>query len=123
MYAPAQQERTLAMLCHIGALIGSFVPPGNIIVPVVIWLLKKDQSGFINEHGKEAINFQINLSVWAIIISIIGFLLIFLVIGIFLLPLALGALFVAGLILSVVAGIKAYEGNYYRYPFIIRLLK
>ena len=123
MYAPTQQERTMAMLCHIGALIGSFMPPANIIVPVVIWMLKKDQSGFINEHGKEAINFQINLSVWAIIVSIIGFLLIFLVIGIFLLPLALGALVIAGLILGIVAGVKAYEGNYYRYPFIIRLIK
>jgi uncharacterized Tic20 family protein len=123
MYAPTQQERTLAMLCHIGALIGSFMPPANIIVPVVIWLLKKDQSAFVNEHGKESINFQINLSVWAIIICVVGFLLIFLVIGIFLLPVALGALFIAGLILCIVAGIKAYEGNYYRYPFIIRLVK
>lgn len=123
MYAPSQQERTMAMLCHIGALIGSFMPPANIIVPVVIWMLKKDQSGFINEHGKEAINFQINLSVWAIIVSVIGFLLIFLVIGIFLLPLALGVLVIAGLILGIVAGVKAYEGNYYRYPFIIRLIK
>jgi uncharacterized Tic20 family protein len=123
MYAPTQEERTMAMLCHIGALVGSFIPPANIIVPVVIWMLKKDQSAFVNEHGKEAINFQINLSVWAIIISVVGFLLIFLVIGIFLLPLALGALVIAGLILGIMAGIKAYEGNYYRYPFIIRLIK
>jgi len=111
------------MLCHIGGLLGSFVPPGNIIVPVVIWLLKKDQSAFISEHGKEAINFQINLSVWAVICFIVGFVLLFVIIGAFLLPLAFGVLGLAALILGIVAGVKAYEGNHYRYPFIIRLLK
>ncbi len=115
MYTPTQQERTLAMLCHIGGLLGIFVPPGNLIVPLVIWMLKKDQSAFINEHGKEAVNFQINLSVWAVISMI----LIIVIIGLFLLPL----LGLAGLVLGIVAGVKAYEGNYYRYPFIIRLVK
>ena len=65
----------MAMLCHIGGLLGTFVPPGNLVVPLVIWMLKKDQSAFINEHGKEAINFQINLSVWAVICFVISFIL------------------------------------------------
>ena len=123
MFTPTQQERTLAMFCHIGGLIGSVVPPGNIIVPVVIWLLKKDQSAFINEHGKEAINFQINLSVWAVICFVVSFILLIVIIGALLMPLTLGLLGLAGLILGIVAGVKAYEGNLYRYPFIIRLLK
>jgi uncharacterized protein len=117
VFTPTQEERTLAMLCHIGGLLGSFVPPAN------IWLLKKDQSSFINEHGKEAINFQINLSAWAIICFVVSFILLIVIIGAFLLPLTLGALWVAGLVLGIVAGVKAYEGNLYRYPFIIRLLK
>lgn len=123
MYAPTQQERTLAMLCHIGGVVGSFVPPGNLIVPVVIWLLKKEESAFVNEHGKEAINFQINLSVWAVICFVVSFILLIIIIGAFLMPLTLGLLGLAGLILGIVAGVKAYEGNHYRYPFIIRLLK
>lgn len=111
------------MLCHIGGLVGSFMPPGNIIVPLVIWLLKKDQSGFVNEHGKEAINFQINLSVWAVLFFVVSFILIFVVIGVFLMPLLLGLVVLASIIFGIVAGVKAYEGNYYRYPYIIRLIK
>jgi uncharacterized protein len=123
VYTPTQQERTMAMLCHIGGLLGIFVAPSNLIVPLVIWLLKKDQSAFINEHGKEAINFQINLSVWAVICFVISFILLFVIIGALLMPLTLGALGIAGLVLGIIAGIKAYEGNHYRYPFIIRLVK
>ena len=123
MYAPTQQERTMAMLCHIGGLVGTFVPPGNLIVPLVIWLLKKDQSAFINEHGKEALNFQINLSVWAVICFVVSFILLIVIIGAFLLPLTLGVLWLAALILGIVAGVKAYEGNHYRYPFIMRVVK
>ena len=115
MYAPTQQERTLAMFCHIGGLLGLFAPPGNLIVPLVIWLIKKDQSAFINEHGREAVNFQINLSIWAVVC----FVLMLVIIGVFLLPL----LGLAGLVLGIVAGVKAYEGNPYRYPLIIRLVK
>jgi hypothetical protein len=115
VYTPTQQERTLAMLCHIGGLVGGFVPPANIIVPLVIWLIKKDQSAFINDHGKEAINFQITVSIAAVI----SFILILVLIGIALLAL----LGVAVLVLGIVAGIKAYEGNHYRYPFTLRLVK
>lgn len=115
MYAPTQQERTMAMFCHIGGLIGSFVPPANILVPLVIWLLKKDQSAFINEHGKEAINFQITVSICAVI----SLILMIVLIGILL----LAVLWVAVLVLGIVAGVKAYEGNHYRYPLILRLVK
>ena len=123
MYTPTKQERTLAMLCHIGGLVGTFAPPANLIVPLVIWLVKKDQSAFINEHGKEAINFQINLSVWAVICFVVSFILLFVIVGALLMPLTLGALWVAALVLGIVASVKAYEGNHYRYPFIIRLVK
>lgn len=123
MYTPTQQERTMAMLCHIGGMLGIFVAPGNLIVPLVIWLLKKDQSAFINEHGKEAINFQINLSIWAVICFVVSFVLLIVIIGAFLMPLTLGLLGLAALVLGIVAGVKAYEGNYYRYPWIFRLVK
>jgi uncharacterized protein len=122
MYAATQEERTMAMLCHIGGVIGMFMAPVNIIVPVVIWLLKKDQSAFVSEHGKEAINFQINLSVWALVLGIVMVVLMIVLIGFLLIPVLI-ALGIAGLILGIIAGIKAYEGNYYRYPFIFRLIK
>lgn len=122
MYSPTQEERTAALLCHIGAVVGSFAPPANLIVPVVVWMLKRDQSAFVNEHGKEAINFQINLSVGIVLLSLLAAFLMVLLVGFLLIPVII-ILAIAGLVMGVVAGIKAYEGHAYRYPYIIRLIK
>lgn len=122
MYMPTSEERTAAMLCHIGAVVGSFVPPANLIVPVVIWMLKRDQSAFVNEHGKEAINFQISLSLALTALGLLTAVLVFLLIGLLLIPVII-ILAIVGLVLGVVAGLKAYEGQMYRYPYILRLLK
>lgn len=115
MQATAKEERTLGMLCHLLALSGYVVPFGNIIGPLVIWLLKKDQSQFVDDQGKESLNFQISLSIYAIIA---GFS-IFVLIGIVLLPVVL----LFGLIMVVIATIKANEGVAYRYPLTIRFIK
>ncbi len=115
MQAITKDERTMAMLCHLLALSGYVIPFGNIIGPLIIWLLKREQSWFIDDQGKESLNFQISL----IIYSIIAGLSILVLIGIVLLPLIL----LAGLILVIVAAIKANEGVAYRYPFTIRLIR
>ena len=61
---PASDERTWAMFCHLSGFLGYFVvvPFASIIGPLVVWLLKKDASAFVDAHGKEAINFQITMS-------------------------------------------------------------
>jgi len=111
----AGNERTLAMLAHLAALAGYIVPLGNILGPLVVWLVKKDQSAFVAEQAKESLNFQITMTIG----FIICILLIFVVIGIFLLPL----LAILNLVLVIVAAVKANGGERYRYPFSLRLVK
>ena len=104
--APTSDEKTLALLCHVL----TFVAP--VLAPLIIWLIKKDESAFIAYHAKESLNFQITVVIvcFLLIISIIGLLVVWLV-GI------------ASLILVVIATIKASEGKLYKYPFSIRLIK
>ncbi|MFP5304044.1 DUF4870 domain-containing protein, partial [Cobetia sp. SIMBA_158] len=71
-----------AMLCHLSAFAGFIVPFGSIIGPLIIWLIKKDEMQMVNEHGKKALNFQITMA----IAYIICFVLMFVVIGVILLP-------------------------------------
>lgn len=115
MYMPSQDERTQAMLCHLTGLLGGLIPPVNIIAPLVIWLLKKDQSQFVNDQGKEALNFQISATVY----FVIALVLMIVLIGI----LALPVVGLYWLIFGIIATIKSNEGVYYRYPFIFRLVK
>ena len=103
-----------AMFCHLSALIGFVIPFGNVIAPLVIWTLKKDEYEHVNDQGKEAINFQISITIY-ILISVV---LILLAIGIFLL-IILG---IFSLIMIVIAAINANDGNKYRYPFTIRFI-
>ena len=113
-YNPSQEERNMAMFCHLGAFAGFIIPFGSIIVPLVIWLMKKDESEYVDYHGKESLNFQITMFV-AFVIAII---LVFVIIGI---PLLIG-LAIFQVVMIIVAGIKASDGNYYRYPFCFRLI-
>ena len=108
--------RTMAMLCHLSAFVGLIgVPFGNILGPLLVWLLKRDESPFIDANGKESLNFQISLIIYAII----GAILILVVVGILL----LSALFLFGVITVIVASIRAANGETFRYPLTIRLLK
>jgi len=109
LYTPTSDERTLAILSHVLCLVTLFW------APLIIYLLKKDDSKFVAEHAKESLNFQISLIIYGIIFCI----LIIVIIGIFL----LWALSLAALILIIVATIRASEGKIYRYPFCIRLIR
>ncbi len=113
--APPKDARTWAMICHLSALVGYIlIPLGNLVVPAVIWMMKKDTHPFVDEQGKEALNFQISMTIYACIAAF----LIIIVVGIIILPI----IALTGLILTIVAGIKANDGVSYRYPFTIRLL-
>ncbi|MBS1788905.1 MAG: DUF4870 domain-containing protein [Acidobacteria bacterium] len=115
MYAISKDERLWGMLAHVLALSGYVgVPLGNLLAPLVIWLVKKDQSQFVADQAKESLNFQISLTIYAIISGLS----ILVLIGIVLLPLVL----LAGAILTIVATVKANNGEFYRYPFTIRLI-
>jgi uncharacterized protein len=113
--AVPSQSRTWEVLCHIAALAGYLIPFGNIIGPLVIWLIKRSEVPDVDHHGKEAMNFQISVTIYLLISA----LLVFVVIGIPLLILiGLGAL-----VLTIVAAVKASSGQLYRYPLTIRFIK
>ena len=112
----SKEEQNWAMGCHLAALAGFVCPFGNLIGPLVIWLLKRAEMPMVERHGKESLNFQITVSI-AIMICIP---LMFILIGI---PL----MFVVGigaLILTVMAAVKVSNGDYeHRYPLTVRFLK
>jgi hypothetical protein len=112
---PNQDDRTWGMICHLAALAGYVVPFGNVIGPLVVWQIKKDNSEFVDHHGKEALNFQITVTI-AMFVSVV---LILVVIGIFLLI----AIPIIALVLVIIAAVKAANGEPYRYPMTIRLIK
>ena len=62
-----KDERMWAMFAHLSALLGHFVPFGHIIAPFVIWLVKKEQYPFVDDQGKEAINCQISVTIYALV--------------------------------------------------------
>ena len=109
------QERTMGMLCHLLALCGLVIPFGNILGPLVLWLVKKEGMPFVDDQGKESLNFQISIAIY----GVGAFLLSFVVIGI---PLAI-ALGVFWLVMVIIATVAANNGERYRYPLTIRLLK
>jgi uncharacterized protein len=112
---PSKDEKTFAMFCHLSALAGFIIPFGNIIGPLIMWQIKKAESAFIDDQGKEALNFQITIGIAALICLA----LIIIVIGMFLLP----VLGLVALVFTIIGAIKANEGVAYRYPFAIRLIK
>ena len=106
---PTSDEKTMAMLSHILTLVAGFIPP------LVIWLVKKDESKFVAENAKESLNFMITL----FIAYIAAFILMFILIGFLLVTL----IWVAQLIFVIMATIKTNEGKIYRYPVNLRLIK
>ena len=112
---PSKEARQWAMFCHFAAFLGLAIPFGNLLGPLIVWQLKKELDPFVDAQGKEALNFQISVSMAAMLC----FLLMVVVIGFPLLALV----GITALVLTIIAGIKANEGQAYRYPFSWRLIK
>jgi uncharacterized protein len=105
-YVPTSDEKTMAVLSHILTLVAP------ILAPLIIYLVKKNESKFVEWHARESLNFQITIAIIIIIlfITIIGILIAWIV-GII------------SLVLVIIATIRASEGKLYKYPFSIRLIK
>lgn len=112
---PTPDERTWGMVAHLAALAGFVLPFGNILGPLVVWLVKRDHSVFIAAEAKEALNFNISIAIG----GVVCFMLFLLSIGV--LFAALLVLF--WLVMIIIAALKANEGIAYRYPFTLRLVK
>ena len=114
--------RTWCMLAHLSALGGLLMPGGNVLGPLIVWLLKKEESSAIDEHGKESLNFQISMFIYIAGLSVLCFILMFIIIGFLLIP-VIAILCVLDIALVIIASIKANEGQFYRYPLTLRLVK
>lgn len=108
-------EKQWTFICHLSGLSGYVIPFGHLIVPLIIWSAKKDEMPLVDAHGKEAINFQISITLYAFV----SMLFIFVFIGLFML------MFIAFLhvVLVILAAVKADSGVLYHYPLSIRFIK
>ena len=114
--APTENERTWGMLAHLAALAGLIVPlVGNVLGPLVVSIARSDQSAFVDAHAREALNFNISVTLAALVCTVLMLVFIGFLLG--------SALFIAWLVMTLIAAIKASEGALYRYPISLRLLK
>ncbi len=107
--SPSQDERTWALLAHLSSLIGGFLGP------LIVWLVKKDESPFVRDQAKEALNFQIAVLIalfiaGAAMLVLVGFLLV---------PI----IAIANIVYTILAAMEANKGVAYRYPYTIRLIQ
>ncbi len=105
-------EKTMAMLAHI---LGGVT---NFLGPLIIWLIKKDESPFVNDQGKEALNFQITVAIGYVALMVLSFIP---VVGCFT-SIVIMLLWVASLVFGILGGLDANKGKVYRYPFALRLV-
>ena len=116
---PVQQaapvSRTWEVLCHALGFAGFVFPFGNILGPLIVWLMKRAESPSVDAHGKEALNFQISMTIW-VLLAAATFLI---VVGVVLFPAAIAT----GVVLTVFGTVKASNGVLYRYPLTIRFIK
>lgn len=105
---PTSDEKTLALLSHILCLVGGFIPP------LIIWLIKKDDSKFVSDSAKESLNFQITIFIayvvcWVLALILIGFILMF-------------AVMIFWFVMIIIATVETNKGKLYRYPINIRII-
>ena len=112
---PTRDECNLAVLCQLLQFAGLIIPFGSLLAPLILWLVKRSESAFLDEIGKEVINFEISLFIYSLICG----LLIFVIIGFFM----LAVLGIWALVLIIIATMKASEGRVYRYPWIIHFIQ
>ncbi|MFY0544460.1 DUF4870 domain-containing protein [Brevibacillus sp. H7] len=114
-YVPGKEERLWATIAHLSAFCGFIFPLGNVLGPLIVWLIKREEGPFVDHQGKEALNFGISVALYAVI----SYILVFVLIGVLML-IALGIFWIVVLIL---AAVRTNDGRPYRYPLSIRFIK
>jgi len=119
----SENVRTWTVLCHASAFLGFLIPAlGQFVGPLIIWLWKRDESPEIDEHGKESLNFQISMFIYTAVFAIVCFILMFVFVGFLLIPL-IAVFYIVDVVFVIIASLKASEGQLYRYPLTLRLIK
>jgi uncharacterized Tic20 family protein len=115
-----KEECKWAMACHLSALSGFVIPFGNVIGPLVVWICKKNESEFVNEHGKTALNFQLTLTIFilgSLLLSILNSFLLMILIPV------IAILSIYNLVMIIISGNKANNGEYVEIPISSRIIK
>lgn len=131
-YKRQHDEKAWAMLCHLSVFAATLIPFGNIFGPLIVWLIKREEYALVNDQGKESLNFQISMTIYSIILVIV---MIVSALGmaagdtessvVISIIVPLGGLLIIGLvalIFVIVASVKSYQGERYRYPLTIRFI-
>jgi hypothetical protein len=112
---PTADERQWALLAHLSGLIASFLGGMSFLGPLIVWLIKKDQSAFVADQAKEALNFQIAVTIALVVSFAIGAAT---CVGFLLIPVVV----IGSLVFAIIAAMEANKGVVYRYPYTIRLV-
>ena len=105
---PSSDDKNIATVTHLGGTVFSFIPS------LIVWILKKDDSAYIGDQAKEALNFQITMLIaqfiaGVLIVILVGFVLI-------------GLIWILNVVFCIIAAISTSKGETYRYPFALRLI-
>jgi uncharacterized Tic20 family protein len=123
-FAVTPEDRQWAMFAHLSSLLAMWLGGLGFLGPLIIWLIKKEQSAFIDDQGKEALNFNLTVLIATIALGLLALPVVLLTVGLGLLvivPLFL-ILGVVAIIMPILGAIKANAGEAYRYPYIIRIV-
>lgn len=141
-----RQARQTALICHLSAYVGFLVPFASLGLPLIVWLSKRREHPFIDEHGREAVNFQLSLLIYIGVLLALGMMGMFASIGgmavqgarhgavvpgpimamlggFGIIGFGLAALGLAGLVFPAIAAYRADKGEAYRYPLTMRLVR
>jgi uncharacterized Tic20 family protein len=119
---PEGQARTWNMLCHLSALAAFVIPFGNVLGPLIVWQIKKSEFPSVEIHGKAALNFQLTVTIAAVVGIAAAFALSFFCVGYLLFPVVM-LIGLAGIVFAIIAGLKANNGEPYKYPWSLELVK
>jgi uncharacterized Tic20 family protein len=103
-----ERDKNMAMLCHLTAFLGFIIPFGNIIGPLIVWMMGKSESQFIDAHGKASLNFQLSLTLYVVAVAVLGFFIGPLVV---ILILVAGIVLLYGIVMIIVNAIRAHNGE------------
>jgi len=121
------KNTSTAFLIHISALASYIFPFGGVIAPLIIWQVKKDESNYIDEQGKAAVNFNLSFALYSFVAGLTAFSTFFFhfpnFIGLFGTVSLVAIISIIRLVLIIMAAIKVNNNEYFKYPLTIQFIK
>ncbi len=120
-----QNDKNYSSITHLSSFSGWFFPFGNIIVPLVLWSARKNESSYIDIHGKSAVNFQLSLLLYGFLLALLFVPIVIFTLGLGLIAIIIGIIpaILLKIVLIIIASMKASNGEFYKYPFTIEFIK